>query len=104
MSRKHDYRSEGGGAVAVIVEIDLAKVELHVLAALTEKGNQMSLSIACPICDAAAGEPCYDPHGRLPHKDQHDARFKAGLSPELRERLDRLDRMDRQRPPESRET
>lgn len=34
----------------------------------------MSLDRPCPICDARPGEKCYDPHGKLPYKDQHAER------------------------------
>jgi len=45
----------------------------------------------CPICDALPGEPCYDPHGHLPYKDMHAARYEA-------ERKIRLDNRDGNRP------
>lgn len=47
----------------------------------------MSMETVCPICDAQPGEPCYDPHGDLPHKGKHHGRWEFEQEAALKQRI-----------------
>lgn len=51
----------------------------------------MSLAVACPICDAAPGEPCFDANDDLAFKGQHAGRMEAGMQSTLDRRLSEND-------------